>query len=226
MSPWNEERYEEEKRAFIRARAAGGPLLVQFSVLFAATWGAAWACSALLLHLFGPAHPWARLLPMRYAIVFIFAYACFFLAVRVWIKVARKLPHRSYDRSDSDWDWGYTDLDFSSDDGCMYVILILVVVLIAGFLLSGLFLAIGGAPLLLEVAFEAVFAGVVVARPFKGNFVVGDWKGRLLANTWKPALVTFVVLVSLASYLHSKAPQATTFAQAVGTLVNDHGQAP
>lgn len=215
MNQWNEERYEREKRRFIDARAARAPLWTHFTLLFAVTWGAAWLCSALLLWVFGTAHVWARTLPARYAVAFLFAYACFFLAVRLWIEIAKEEPERQLGASDLDGQFYPGD-----GEGCLYILAALLI----GFLVSGLFMALGGAPMLLEAAFEAAFAGVVVTRPLRGKLVIGDWKGRLLANTWKPALGAFLVLVALAAVLQAKAPQATTFAQAVAALLH-HGRA-
>lgn len=218
MSDWDEARYQQEKHRFIGARLARAPLRTHFTVLFAVTWAAAWLCSGLLLHVLGPSHPWARALPARYAIAFLFAYACFFLAARIWMEIARELPDSQSGAGElaDVFDYGSGGGD---GDGCLFVI----AALITGFLISTLFLAIGGAPMLLEAAFEAAFAGVVVTRPLPGKLVLGDWKGRLLANTWKPALGGFVALVALAAFLHARAPQAATFAQAVSALFN-HGK--
>jgi hypothetical protein len=89
--------------------------------------------------------------------------------------------------------------------------------LVIGFIVGGLFFAVGGAPLLLEAVFEAAFAGVVVRR-MSGNLVLGDWKMRLLKNTWLPAIGALLVLLVIAASLHKAAPQATTFAQAVTAI--------
>lgn len=220
MSAWNEDRYEREKRRFIGARMARAPLRMHFTVLFAVTWGAAWLCSWLLLHVVAPSHAWARMLPARYAIAFLFAYGCFFLAARIWMEIARELPESQSGAAELNDLFNYGS-GGGDGDSCLLVIATLII----GFLVGTLFLAIGGAPMLLEAAFEAAFAGVVVTRPLRGKLVIGDWKGRLLANTWKPALGGFVALVGLAAFLHAKAPQAETFAQAVAALL-DHGRAP
>ena len=92
-----------------------------------------------------------------------------------------------------------------------------IAVLILGFIVGGLFFAAGGAPMLLEAAFEAAFAGVVVRR-LSGEFKLGDWKKRLFANTWKPALLSIIVLVAVAAWLQHQAPQASTFSEAVRTM--------
>lgn len=145
---------------------------------------------------------------MRYAISFLFAYGCFFLAVRVWIDFVRKDPHQQGNAVD------IADANLYVDsEGC----LIAIAALILGFIVSGLFFAAGGAPMLLEAAFEAAFAGVVVRR-LAGEFTLGNWKSRLLKNTWKQALISISVLVAVAAWMQWQAPQASTFAQAVRTI--------
>jgi hypothetical protein len=72
-------------------------------------------------------------------------------------------------------------------------------------------------PLLLEVAFEVAFAGVIVRR-LSGRRTLGDWLGALVRNTWLHALVTLCILVALAAWLQFSAPQASTFAAAVKTI--------
>ena len=213
MDSWDRKRYEEEKRSFIQRRVHQAPLWGQFTLVFGVSWGAAWFCSWCLLHFFAEAHPWARSLPTRYAIAFLFAYACFFLAVRGWIEFARREPEHQVDQPQVDLlTWGNPDAE-----GCLIVFLMLAV----GVAFGGLFLAFGGAPMLLEAAFEAAFAGVVVKRPLSGDFVLGGWKMRLLLNTWKQALVSILVLVTLAAWLQQHAPQATTLAAAVRTVAHN-----
>ncbi len=217
MTRWNEHDYEQEKRRFIERRANLAPVWTQFTLLFAATWGAAWLCSWCVWRFLAPAHAWAKSLPIRYAVAFLFAYACFFVAVRLWIELAK---HEPENRS-SQLNFDVFNLP-ADGDGCV----IGLVLLAAGFVAGGLFMAVGGAPMLLEAAFEAAFAGVIVTRPLRGNLVLGDWKRRLLENTWKQALAGFVALIALAAVLHARAPQATTFAEAVRAMAGGHGAAP
>ncbi len=210
MTSWDQRRYEEEQQNFIRRRVHIAPLWSHFTLVFAATWGAAWFCSWFLWRFVAPAHAWAGSLPLRYAVAFLFAYACFFLAVRVWIDVARREPA---DQAEG-LDLGDAAYAASDGEGCLAVVAVLAV----SFVVGGLFLAAGGAPMLLEAAFEAAFAGVVVRRPIAGDLVLGDWAAKLFANTWRQALAGFVVLLAVAAALHAKAPQAATFAQAVRAL--------
>jgi hypothetical protein len=213
MDSWDRKRYEEEKRSFIQKRVHQAPLWGQFTLVFGVSWGAAWFSSWYLLHFFAEAHPWARSLPTRYAIAFLFAYACFFLAVRGWIEFARHEPEHQVDQPQVDLlTWGSPDAE-----GCFIVFVVLAV----GVAVGGLFLALGGAPMLLEAAFEAVFAGVVVKRPLLGDFVLGGWKMRLLQNTWKQALASILVLVTLAAWLQQQAPQTTTLAAAVRAMTQN-----
>ncbi len=95
----------------------------------------------------------------------------------------------------------------------------MVAVLIISFIAGGLFFAAGGAPMLLEAAFEAAFSGVIVRR-LSGEFRLGDWKMRLFINTWKQALISVVLLVAVAAWLQKQSPEAGTFAEAIRTMTN------
>ena len=93
--------------------------------------------------------------PLRHRLPF--AYACFFLAVRGWIEFARREPEDQVDQPQVDLlTWGSPDAEGG---------FIVFVVPAVGVAVGGLFLALGGAPMLLEAAFEEVFAGVVVKPP-------------------------------------------------------------
>jgi len=210
MDNWDSKRYAQEKRGFIERRIQQAPLWSQFTIIFAVSWGAAWFCSWFLLRFFADTHAWASRLPARYAIAFLFAYVCFFLAVRVWIDFVKNEPQNQnglFELSDLGQVGG------GDAEGCLYALAALLV----GFIVGGIFFAAGGAPLLLEAAFEAAFAGVVVRR-WQGSYILGDWKKRLLENTWKQALVGIVVLVAVAAWLQHQAPQAQTLAEAVRTM--------
>ncbi len=210
MERWDQKRYEQEKRSFIQRRIHQAPLWSQFTFLFGISWGAAWFCSWLLWRLFAANHSWASSLPIRYAIAFLFAYGCFFIAVRVWIEMVKQEPHQQNDSSDLIGGSTYT----GDAEGCF----ILIALAVIGFIIGGLFLAIGGAPMLLEAAFEATFAGVVVTRPLTGDLVLGNWKQRLLENTWKKVLLSLLALVAMAAWLQQRAPQASTLAQAIHAM--------
>jgi FtsH-binding integral membrane protein len=211
MENWNQKRYVQEKHSFIQQRINLAPLWAQFTLMFAVSWGTAWFCSWFLWHFFAATHSWARSLPILYAISFLFAYGCFFLAVRIWIEVVKQEPHHQNGLSD------FSSSTFPGDtEGCFTVIALLAI----GFMVSGLFLAIVGTPMLLEAAFEAAFAGIVVSRPIIGNLVLGNWTLRLLKNTWKKALICILVLVAVAAGLQHQVPQASTFAEAVRTILH------
>ncbi len=89
MERWDQKRYEEEKQNFVRRRVNLAPLWSQFTLVFGLSWGAAWFCSWYLWRFAAQNHAWAYNLPLRYAVAFTFAYACFFIAVRFWIEGAR-----------------------------------------------------------------------------------------------------------------------------------------
>jgi hypothetical protein len=209
MDRWSRQRYEDEKRSFIQRRIHLSPLWGQFTLMFALSWGAAWLCSWSLLLFFSNGHEWARSMPTRYAIALLFAYACFFVVVRVWIETAKREPEQQ-EQLDISTGAGAPDAE-----GCA----VMIVVLVAGFIVGGLFLVIGGAPILLEVAFEAAFAGVLVKRPLASDIMLGDWKMRLFKNTWKKVLFVFLIIVSAAAWLQHQVPEAHTFAAALLQLL-------
>ncbi|MEO7390737.1 MAG: hypothetical protein ABIU58_01100 [Ramlibacter sp.] len=146
-------------------------------------------------------------MPGRYAISFFLSYVVFIASVRVWADFVRT------DRANGG-DWGGSfDFPVGDSEGCAVVIAALVLGLIA----AGLFAMAGGLPLLLEAAFEIAFAGVMVRRLSRKQ-ALGNWLGSLVRNTWLHALATLTVLVGLAAFLQAKAPETTTFAQAVKAL--------
>jgi hypothetical protein len=165
-----------------------------------------------LLSFIADAHPWVKNLPIRYAISFLFAYACFFLAVRIWINIVKQEPEHQVEQFDA----SSLNVPVVDGEGCFIVIAILLV----GFIASGIFLFIGGAPMLLEAAFEAAFAGVIVRRPLSGDFVLGGWKMRLLQNTWKQALIGILLLVAVAAWLQHQAPMAISLADALRVMIH------
>lgn len=197
---WDRGRYEREKRNFIETRRNLRPVYLHASLIFAVTWLAGWGFSWLLLA-FG-----MRNMPARYAISFFLSYLVFIACVRVWSDLVRT------ERSNG-WDAGAPDVGAVDGEGC----LVLLAVLALGLVAAALFAMLGGLPLLLEVAFEVAFAGVVVRRASR-KVTVGDWMGALIRNTWLHALAALVVLVTVAAVLQSKAPQARTFAEAVKSL--------
>lgn len=125
-------------------------------------------------------------------------------AVRLWAGEMRRERGDSADLGSS------FDVPAADADGCA----IALAIGLAALIVAGLFALTGGLPLLLEVAFEVVFAGVVVRRAARKQ-MLGDWAGALLRNTWMHALAVLLVLVTVAAVLQEKAPAALTFAQAV-----------
>ena len=84
--------------------------------------------------------------------------------------------------------------------------------------MAGVFAMTGGLPLLLEVAFEVVFAGVIVRRA-RRTHVIGDWLGTALRCTWIHAAVTAIVLVGAAAYVQHKVPEAATLREGMKVLL-------
>lgn len=195
---WDSARYAREKRNFIESRLRFRFVYFHAALLFTVTWLAGWFCSFLLLK-FGMGN-----LAGRYAASFLLAYFVFLLTVRVWADYMRD------DRQSTAWDGGFDAPTGADGEGCAVVL----VALVLGVLLASLFSLAGGLPLLLEAAFEVVFAGVVVRRMSRKE-TVGAWASRLVANTWLPALVALLLLTGLAAWLQAQAPGTRTFAEAV-----------
>lgn len=198
--PWSSAEYEREKRNFIATRLRFRSVYWHSCVIFTVTWLSGWLCSALLLKLGLAA------MPLRYALSFSLAYPVFLGAVRVWANFMKSERGEPSDASNigAPGDLGECSL------------FVLAAMLIA-MVVAGIFALTGGLPLLLEAAFEVVFAGVMVRR-LSGMEVVGDWAGTLLRKTWRHALVTLALLLSVAVWLQRHAPEAKTFAEAVKTL--------
>lgn len=198
--PWSSAEYEREKRNFIATRLRFRSVYWHSCVIFTVTWLSGWLCSALLLKLGLAA------MPLRYALSFALAYPVFLGAVRVWANFMKS------ERGEAS---GAGNIGAPGDLGeCS--LFVLAAMLIA-MVVAGIFALTGGLPLLLEAAFEVVFAGVMVRR-FSGMEVVGDWAGTLLRKTSRHALVTLALLLSVAVWLQRHAPEAKTFAEAVKTL--------
>lgn len=203
MTPdWNRAEYEREKRRFIESRLLHRWVYFHAATIFTVTWLAGWLASWALLSL------GLRSMPLRYALGFAFAYLVFMGCVRVWADFMRRERGEGIDLT------GSGDAPVAMGfEGCAVVLAAAGLSLVV----AGLFALTGGLPLLLEVAFEVVFAGAVVRRVARKQ-VLGDWAGRLWRNTWAHALAVMAVLVLLAAALQARVPQADTFAQAVAAL--------
>lgn len=195
---WDRGRYEREKRNFIERSRQLRPVYLHVSLIFGATWLAGWGFSWMLLA-FGMTN-----MPARYAISFFLSYLVFIGCVRVWADFV------SAERSNGSWDGRIVDV---GGEGCLVVLAVLALGLVAG----AVFAMLGGLPLLLEVAFEVAFAGVVVRR-ISRRLTVGHWIGALIRNTWMHALGALIVLVTLAALLQARAPEANTFGDALKAL--------
>jgi hypothetical protein len=196
---WGQARYEREKKNFIESRSRFRPLYFHAALIFTVTWLAGWACSWALLK-------WGmESMPHRYGFSFLLSYLVFVGCVRVWADFMRA------ERGGSGV--GNFDLPVADGEGCA----ILIACLLLGLLLAGLFALTGGLPLLLEVAFEVVFAGVIVKRLSRQQ-AVGNWLASLVRHTWLHALVAWVLLVAVAGWLQHRAPAVNTFAAAVKAI--------
>jgi hypothetical protein len=205
---WDRARYEREKRNFIESRSRFRPLYFHAALIFTVTWLAGWASSWALLKL-GMGG-----MPLRYGLSFLLSYLVFVGCVRVWADFMRA------ERGNGFSDAGGFDLPFVDSEGCAVV----MAGLSLGLLLAGVFALAGGLPLLLEVAFEVVFAGVIVKRLSRRQ-EVGNWFAALVRQTWLHALVAWALLVSAAGLLQQQAPEVNTFAAAIKAIwIKSHGQ--
>ena len=198
---WDRARYEREKRNFVESRLRFRSVYLHTALIFTITWLAGWLCSWTLLYL-GVGN-----MALRYGLSFCFSYLAFVVCVRVWADFMR------VERGKSDGDVGSLDIPFVDAEGCGIV----MVGLLLGLAVAGLFAMTGGLPLLLEVAFEVVFAGAVVRRIARQE-TVGAWASRLVRNTWLHALLALGLLTGLAAWLQAYAPGSRTFSEAVRTI--------
>lgn len=195
---WDGARYEREKRNFVESRLQFRSVYLHTALIFTITWLTGWLFSWTLLKL-GMTN-----MPLRYGVSFFFSYLAFLGCVRVWADSMRA------ERGRGDGGIGGFDAPVVDAEGCGVVL----VGLLLGLAAAGLFAMMGGLPLLLEVAFEVVFAGVVVRRIARKERI-GAWASRLLRSTWLPALLTLALLTALAAWLQAHAPGSQTFAEAV-----------
>lgn len=198
---WSRKEYLERKQKFLAGCEPqhGQAMLWHVWLMITLTWLAGWAISALL-KMKGLSN-----MPARYAISFAGSYLIFAGLVRAWANHAQAYPAQR--RADSDG--GYVDWPSIANEGCFVVLGIALVSL----LISGGVWLLGGFPLLLEVVFEVAFAGTVV-RGIRPNFVLGQWFRRFLELTWLRAALIAACFVGVAAAMQTKAPTATTFAQA------------
>ncbi len=196
MTNWDERKERNERYLFVSRRLDRAPPVTAVALIFAGTWLCAWLVSAALLA------KGMHSMPLRYAVAFAVAYGCFFGLVRIWCDFAKRDPADAKSG-------GNFDLPSGDGEGCLWVLAIFAL----AFILSGLFWAVGGYALLLEVAFEVAFAGTVV-RGMGKQSMLGNWVGALLRRTWWMALLVMALLAGFASTMQKAAPQADTIAQA------------
>jgi hypothetical protein len=191
MEPLTDLELERKKRAFISERENRLPLL-GLSLVFGITFLSTWLCSAALLKI------GLTQMPVRYGLSILAGYAMFFVAVRVWSDFQRRRP--SVDASNTNWP--DISLPVNDAEGCLFVIALMAV----GVLLAGLATWLG-AVVMLEVAFEVAFAGLLVRRMGKLQRV-GDWKKVLFQHTRGLVVSILLATTVLAYYYQTKYPQA------------------
>lgn len=196
MGFWDTRKERNERHLFVSRRLDLAPPVAAVALIFVATWLSAWLASAMLLTL------GLHSMMVRYVLAFGIAYVCFFGFVRVWCDFAKREPE--YKSSSGNWDIPST----GDVEGCLVMLGLMALAFVA----SGLFWAIGGYALLLEVAFEIAFAGTMV-RGIGKQSMLGNWPKALLQRTRWMALVVMVTVAVVAAMLQSAAPEAVTMAQ-------------
>jgi hypothetical protein len=201
----NEIELDVRKRSFIARVNERHSVGMHLFILFFSMWLFAWGVSAVLLA-FGLIS-----MPLRYAFAFASSYCFFYALVEFWIRNTNWLTAPVQKEGESNWNGLPSDVP-DMGEGCLVVLLISVIAL----LFTGLVAMMGGFSFLLEVVFEALFAGVVV-RTLKGSVKLGDWKLKLFQLTWLPALIVLILLCSIAWSIQTAHPQARTIQEVWST---------
>jgi hypothetical protein len=192
MEPLTDVELERRKRNFIAARENRLSILA-LSLVFIATLAATWLASTGLLWL------GMKSMPLRYAISILVGYGVFFLAVRVWADYQRTHPA---DSQNNNGDWSF-DVPSGGEEGCLVVAALFLAGLLIAAVISWL-----GAVVMLEVAFEVIFAGVLVRRLGRLD-EVGQWAQILFKRTWWMILLIAILVANIAYHYQAKYPDAT-----------------
>jgi hypothetical protein len=198
---WSEQDQEHERRQFVsarRARVSRSGLALVFSATALVAWGATAALLALGV----------ESMPVRYAVACVAGYAAFFGCVRVWADFQRS---RSSDGLDAGDAVDLADMASVDGEGCAIVLLVAVAFFAAVAALTA-FGATGFVAVMLEAAFEVVFAGTVV-RTSRGMRTVGDWYAVLWRKTALPAGLLAAALVGFAAWVQHSSPEVVTLGQ-------------
>jgi hypothetical protein len=200
---WTRDKYRSIKASFIDRYAD----LSYFSLalVLGLVAGAAWACSHFMLS------KWQMTsMPVRYLVSGSVAYLVFVVLIRIWADwIQEESQYYSVRRNVTE---GAAWEAVPEAMGSWIVVSGLMLVLV---LVMALF---GGVAVLLEVAFEVAFAGVIVEHAARIN-VVGSWFRLLLRKTmWRAVLMT-VLWALLGAYLQYKVPSAVTLSQALNRLI-------
>jgi hypothetical protein len=166
---------------------------------------AAWYCSYLMLT------KWhITSMPIRYLISGFVAYLPFILLIRIWaIWIQGESQYYSLNREFTEEMALETFPHSLVESAVIYAMTLAIVLVMALF---------GGVAVLLEVAFEVAFAGVIVEHAARIK-VVGSWFSLLLQKTmWRAALMT-TLWALLGAYLQYKVPSAATLSQALNRSI-------
>jgi hypothetical protein len=208
MGIWNPQEIERQKQQFIAQRldrVGGFGLFLVFALTTAATWF--WARALL--------SGGVTNMPLRYAITGLVAYAVFACCVRVWADFQKRIEYKR--SSSSDFAEAGLDAATSLDEAGCVLALGVALAWVVGIAAFAALWAFGGIAMLLEVAFEVAFAGVVV-RKLRGTETVGNWFSVLLKKTALPALLITALAMGFAAWGQSRYPQAVTMGEVIAHL--------
>ncbi len=201
---WNFFQLGRERESFVNSRKehVGG---MGLGLVFAATALAVWLTSVVLLR------QGLHSMPLRYAIALALGYGVFALCVRVWADFQKRITPSSRLDTGSSLD----AMEFAANVGDDFGIGCLVVLgsVVVGALLVAMFGLFGGVTVLLEVAFEVAFAGVVV-RGLQRTETVGNWLGTLLRRTGLQAAAMIGVVAAASAWVQRVHPDVVTLPQA------------
>jgi hypothetical protein len=198
---WTYKDYMNERRRFIGEREFKTSTL-GVALLLGATIAVGWMAS------YGLRKLGLTSMPLRYGISYLLAYASFFLWVRIWADF-QKLPPKDYSTAQRGTDELRDASLLGGGEAGLFIILMVGLGLVGAVFMS----LVSAFAVLLEVAFELAFAGVVVKRAFHADRVVGQWWRVLFKRTWLFAVAMGAALMVSAAWLQSLYPSAVGLGQ-------------
>lgn len=182
---------------------------------------------------------------LRYPLAALGAYGIFLVLMRIWVEVERhsfdpndpevlellqqeslpKYPFERREKKHSWLDWLDLPTDIPGDEGCLPVILIGALLVVATAIIAGLILAVSSAPALIaEVFVDAVLVGALYRR--LKIAARENWLGTCIRKTWVFVAVTVFLLFAGGLWLSLSAPGAKTIGPALRQIFPPKHAAP